>query len=78
MRRRGGSIEGFVGGLFSFLIATVLVYSLDPALESQIAKAAAESPGATGALFWLIYYIHGFSVLIELVGIAALIGGAKS
>jgi heme/copper-type cytochrome/quinol oxidase subunit 3 len=75
LSRRGGS--DLIAGLFGFLFATLLVFALDPTLQDAVRHAATTTPGPTGSLFWLIYYLHGFSVMIELVGMAGLVGSVK-
>ena len=75
MRRRGGADP--VAGLFGFLFATLVVYALDPSLQDAIRNAAVTTPGPANSLFWLIYYLHGFSVMIELVGLGGLVAGFR-
>lgn len=67
-----------MAGLFGFFFASVLVYAMGPALQQEMLNAASQSTGPVASLFSLLYYIHGFSVFIELVGFLGLIGGAKS
>jgi hypothetical protein len=67
-------LDNVVGGIFALVIVTVFVGATDPALQTALAQAASTTPGPVSLLFQALYYLHGASVFIELVGLLGSIG----